>query len=65
MAIAWDQLAVYLIVVAAAVYLARGWFGRRRSGCGGCNSCGDKPEAPEPQPLVQIEIPTPERKRSR
>jgi hypothetical protein len=62
MPVPWDQLLVYLIVAAAALYLARAYSGRRKSGCGGCESgCAAPAESPhrteEPE-LIQLEIPS-------
>jgi hypothetical protein len=53
----WDQWLVYLIVAAAALYVARGFFSRRRSACGGCSGCPAAEKSPRPavSDLVQIE----------
>jgi hypothetical protein len=61
-----EQILVYLIVAAAALYLLRGAFARRKNaGCGGCHGCPSSSAAPEetpPEPeLVQIEL-TPRRR---
>lgn len=53
-----QDIAVFIIVALAAIYLVRGWFlasrgGGCASGCGGCSSTKEKSvEAP----LVQIEL---------
>ncbi|MFN3648674.1 MAG: FeoB-associated Cys-rich membrane protein [Armatimonadota bacterium] len=56
----WDQILVFLIVAAAAVYLV--WLQRRKkSGCGGCSqACGTpartgEPASPAAEELVQID----------
>ena len=60
----WDQLLVYLIVAGAAVFLVRGFFIKKKRGCGDCGSnCGPadakKQDGSDPtaSPLVQLEIP--------
>ena len=52
----WQQILVFLIVAAAAAYLARGYFRRgAKGGCGGCPA--GKPQAEDPgADLVQIEL---------
>jgi len=59
----WDQLLVYLIVAAAALYLAWTYLRKRKqSGCGGCESaCGSTPKQNGKPQLVQLEL-TPPRK---
>ena len=60
----WDQILVYVIVAAAAAYLARGFFrARKKAGCGGCERCPDETpqEGAPPSDLVQIEIPSREK----
>ena len=44
----WQQWLVYLIVAGAALYLARGYFRKGKSGCGGCSAprTGAGPGAP-------------------
>jgi hypothetical protein len=63
----WDQIFVYLIVAAAAAYLAWRNFGRRSKGsCGGCNACPGASTAPKAEPpaspLVQLELKPPPRR---
>lgn len=56
----WDQIAVWVIVAAAAAYLGRDWVRKRRAGgCGGCAAaCKPPPTAkPEPPHLIQLEAP--------
>jgi hypothetical protein len=53
----WQQLVVYLIVAAAALYLAWGALRKKRAGCGGCGSCASAsapPESPKVE-LVQLD----------
>lgn len=58
----WQQIAVYLIVTAAVVYLTRRYLSKSPSsgGCGsGCGKCGSstaQPEAPVKSGLVQIDL---------
>ena len=64
----WQQLLVYLIVAAAALYLWR-QYAVKRSGCGGCGTsgCGTKrktAEAPREPELIQLEL-APRRDRPR
>jgi hypothetical protein len=41
----WDQILVYAIIAAAALYLARGLFRRAKGdSCGGCHGCGSTKE---------------------
>lgn len=51
----WDQILVYLIVAAAGLYLASGYFGKRKkTGCGtGCGDCPASPAEPK-KPLVDL-----------
>jgi hypothetical protein len=52
----WDQILVYLIILAAAAYLIRGFFFKKKGACGGCSNNCHVPEAkPKHSDLVQIE----------
>jgi hypothetical protein len=58
----WDQILVYAIILAAALYLARGLFRRAKSDAcgGGCHGCGPTTqpnvgEAPKSD-LVQLDV---------
>lgn len=52
-----QDFAVYLIVGAATLYLARHWILTTRGdkSCGGCGGCNSKPEA-KAEKLVQIDL---------
>jgi hypothetical protein len=58
----FDEAIVFLIVAAAAAYLARRAIRRRQEpGCGGCGSCPGAGAAPKPEPaggsdLIQLEL---------
>jgi hypothetical protein len=55
----WQQVIVFLIVAAAAVYLwRRNTASRGGSGCGGCGKCAATPQAaakPTPE-LIQLDL---------
>jgi len=60
----WDQLLVFLIIGLAALYLARGFFGKKKGGCGGCANAGCAKPTPEPPAqLVQLDAAPPRRDR--
>lgn len=54
----WDQILVYLIVAAAALYLARQFLGKRKRGCdtGGCSGCPATSAGETKSELVQLEM---------
>jgi hypothetical protein len=51
----WDQILVYLIITAAAAYLIRGFFFKKKGACGGCSNCPAPKAEPKRPDLVQIE----------
>lgn len=62
----WDQVLVYFIVIAAALYLLRRSLTRRRSGCDtGCGNCPVTTPEPKQPPAGLIQIETKPRKRLR
>lgn len=66
MPVPWDQLVMWLIGLAAALYLARQAVHKRKNpGCGGCGtSCStsaEKTAVPVTPRLVQIEMSRPQR----
>ena len=59
----WQQILVIVIVALAALYLARGYWGKRKkAGCGGCEGCpttttaATPPAVKPPIQLVQLEL---------
>ncbi|HEX9996957.1 MAG TPA: FeoB-associated Cys-rich membrane protein [Abditibacterium sp.] len=52
----WQDIAVYVIVASAAIYLVRHFIASSRSdeGCGGCGGC--KNTSPQKEELVQIDL---------
>ena len=67
MTVPWDQLVMWLIGLAAVLYLARQVVSKRKNpGCGGCgtscSSTSEKSSAPVATNLVQIDMTRPPRR---